>query len=153
MYNRIPPYAPVPKPKDKGIGLIVGLCIAIPVCLFALSLLIGILAPQYLKYVEKSRLYADKDMLDAIYNSCIVASENPNVSVSFKKGTSFTLEDAEDDEDLKDWYKEVCKLMEVDSISDIEFRSKEAKDTPIYIQIDEKGKISSVVKGNLTIPE
>lgn len=39
-----------------------------------MAALIAILAPQYLKYVDKSRLAADETTMDNIYNACTVAT-------------------------------------------------------------------------------
>ena len=37
------------------------------------------LAPQYIKYVEKSRVSADKDLLDSIYNALTTAASDPDI--------------------------------------------------------------------------
>lgn len=54
--------------KNRGFSLI-ELIIVIAI----MATLISILAPQYLKYVEKSRIAADETTMDGIYNACTVA--------------------------------------------------------------------------------
>ena len=46
-----------------------------------MAVLIGVLAPQYLKYVEKSRQSADLDSIDGIVNAVTVYSADPANSI------------------------------------------------------------------------
>ena len=47
--------------NNKGFSL-VELIIVVAI----MAILIGVLAPQYIKYVEKSRISSDKDMVDSL---------------------------------------------------------------------------------------
>lgn len=63
------------KTNNKGFSL-VELIIVIAI----MAILVGVLAPQYLKYVEKSRVSADKDTLDSFYTACTTAAADPDIT-------------------------------------------------------------------------
>ena len=65
------------KPGDKGFTLI-ELIIVIAI----LAALIAILAPQYLKYVEKSRKTADDTTAAEILSACKIAAADPEVTLA-----------------------------------------------------------------------
>ena len=64
------------KLNNKGFSL-VELIIVIAI----MAVLIGVLAPQYLKYVEKSRQSADLDSIDAMVNAVTIYSADPANSI------------------------------------------------------------------------
>ena len=57
----------IKKLNNKGFSL-VELIIVIAI----MAVLIGVLAPQYLKYVEKSRISSDKDNVSAVVSALTV---------------------------------------------------------------------------------
>lgn len=63
------------KTNNKGFSL-VELIIVIAI----MAILVGVLAPQYLKYVEKTRVSADMDQLDSVYTACTTAAADPDLT-------------------------------------------------------------------------
>ena len=91
------------KMNNKGFSL-VELIIVIAI----MAILVGVLAPQYLKYVEKSRVSADKDQLDSFYTACTTAAADPELT---DVPTGVTNVQFADGGSAGSWTKEVVDTM------------------------------------------
>lgn len=135
------------KTNNKGFSL-VELIIVIAI----MAILIGVLAPQYLKYVEKSKVSSDKDTLDSVYNACTTAAADPDFAQSVPgNGTSFNLNGASGGDD---WTGEVLTTLGLTNSSSIttKLKSKSMKGSPVVISVDASGNFS-VSCGGVRIPE
>ena len=71
--------------KNKGFSLV-----ELIVVVAIMAVLVGILAPAYLSYVEKTRRGADEDMAEEVRHSIEVATAEICVYDEVKTGASFT---------------------------------------------------------------
>lgn len=135
------------KMNNKGFSL-VELIIVIAI----MAILIGVLAPQYLKYVEKSKVSSDKDTLDSVYTACTTAAADPDLSASVPANSSnFDLNGASGTDD---WTGEVLTTLGLTNSSSItaKLKSKSCKGSDVQISIDSMGNFT-VSCGGIRIPE
>ena len=71
--------------KNKGFSL-VELIIVIAI----MAILVGVMAPQLIKYIEKANVSADKQIADTVHTACVTAASDPDVVTATNPGVPTT---------------------------------------------------------------
>lgn len=140
------------KMNNKGFSL-VELIIVIAI----MAILVGVLAPQYIKYVEKSRVSADKDLLDSVYTACTTAAADPTTADGAPANS-----DANAEAKIvttTSWGDAVLDTLGVGSMGDVQakLKSKSCSGQTITVSTDANGNytvsILCVGGGSIQVPE
>lgn len=102
------------KMNNKGFSL-VELIIVIAI----MAVLIGVLAPQYMRYVERSRVAVDKDLASSLQSAMTTAMLDPNIPEADKPKTNGDIATNADATGNKFW-KDVQTTMNVDNIKGLD---------------------------------
>lgn len=123
------------KKNDKGFSLI-ELIIAIAI----LVILTGFLAPNIIRYIEKSRVAKDMQTLDTVYEAVQIALTEENLKVEtttyqITKTTTLTADSDSDTATEKTLFGEMYKTLGSQNLTLV---SKACKDAQINITVDSK---------------
>jgi len=111
-----------------------------------MAILVGVLAPQYLKYVEKSRRSADLDTLDGVYTACTTAASDSEVTDAPSSTATMTTVASSGS-----WGAEVVNTVGCD-INALKFKSKSAgQATGCTVEYNATSNIYTVIVGSLSV--
>lgn len=138
------------KTNNKGFSL-VELIIVIAI----MAILIGVLAPQYIKYVERSRVSADKDLLDSIYTACTTANADPEITDGPQTAGTVTSNITT----ATSWGKEVLDTLGMSggTFASVSQKAKsKSANASIQVSMDSNGNftvIGSGANGSIQVPD
>ncbi len=124
---------------DKGFSLV-----EIIIVIAIMAILVAILAPQYIKYVEKTRVTTDEQIAAAVHDALAVAITDENIEErplsGFAPNSQVKLEDigVTTDKPYTEFIDEVKAFLQTDDLSSIHnrFQSKVYKGQDILVEVD-----------------
>jgi type IV pilus assembly protein PilA len=112
-----------------------------------MAVLVGVLAPQYMKYVEKSRQAADLDNYDSIISALEIYATDPTntvvadtTGIKFEKGKATTFSDAD-----TGWMK---KALYEAGITTVTMKSTTYGNATITADVDGSGYLTVKINDN-----
>ena len=106
-----------------------------------MAVLVGVLAPQYLQYVEKSRYQTDVTMVDEIKGAIevAIATDEELYADAATKGTVITFSG---DTASCSWTELGTEINKVVDLTQCKLTSKTCKTTTPTVEIDSKGNVT-----------
>lgn len=135
------------KMNNKGFSL-VELIIVIAI----MAILVGVLAPQYLKYVEKSRKSSDMDQLDSIYTACSTAASDADITDAPVPPASGNQTVTSSITTATSWGSEVLDTLGTSALTSLKWKSSASGkgSSSVGVSIDASGKYTVTV-GTLSV--
>lgn len=137
------------KMNNKGFSL-VELIIVIAI----MAVLVGILAPQLIKYVDKSKVAADTQLCDSIYNAMTTAYFDPSIKDQNElvTGTATNIGTAAEGKTASVFWADVYNTLGVANYAGLQGMLKSVPTTTdITYTIDTSGNITIKCGTNITI--
>lgn len=138
--------------KQKSIGNKGFSLVELIIVIAIMAILIGVMAPQLLKYVERSRQSKDVQAVDTIHTAIVTAMLDPAVTDAPTSETYNSLDDLyKDTTNCKDFVaavKEIANETDASKIEGDAFTSNAYKGSKIVINIDKNKVKCTVAKGS-----
>ena len=137
--------------KQKSIGNKGFSLVELIIVIAIMAILIGVMAPQLLKYVERSRQSKDVQAVDTIHTAIVTAMLDPAVTDAPTSEDYNSLADLYNDTTCKDFVaavKEIANETDASKIEGDAFTSNAYKGSKIVINIDKNKVKCTVTKGS-----
>ncbi len=127
--------------NNKGVSVV-----ALIIVIAIMAILVGVMAPQLIKYIEKTNVAADVQVCDTVRSALVTAAMDPDVvkhGGALKAGTSTTVKGCYNDGTDKEGTTFTYVLTDIlgkdpDTVKD-DLKSKKAKGNGISVQVGNTG--------------